>query len=58
MEDGVSVGNVGWNSAGWGGLSSLATAPIRCLDDWTVAMTFSRVHFGHCERCVGLIQPV
>lgn len=57
MEEGVSVGNVGRNGAFRGGQSSPATV-LRCLDDWTVAMTVSRVRFGHCERCVGLIQPV
>lgn len=57
MEEGVSVGNVGWNGAFRGGQSSPATV-LRCLDDWTVAMIVSRVRFGHCERCVGLIQPV
>ena len=58
MEEGVSVGNVGRNGAFRGGQSSPATV-LRCLDGWTVvAMTFSRVRFGHCERCVGLIQPV
>ncbi|XP_065798343.1 ribosomal RNA processing protein 1 homolog B isoform X4 [Muntiacus reevesi] len=37
-----SVGNVGRNGAFRGGQSSPATV-LRCLDDWTVAMTFSRL---------------